>query len=104
MSVLAGIGVSLACALVWAVSAWWGRGSDQKRFIKAHLGGMALRLALAGGLSAWALLRLEVRPGIFVLSLLGSYTLLMIYEVFWLARQRRLMLPPKQPRTGSRPE
>jgi len=87
-SVLAGIAVSACCALVWALSALWARRGGSKRFVTAHLGGMAVRLGLAGGLSAWALLKLNVQIGAFVVALLGSYSLLMVAEVVFLARRR----------------
>jgi len=89
-SALAGVAVSLACAAVWLVSLRLGRRAADKRFLTAHLGGLTVRLALAGGLSAWALTRLGVRQGIFLTALLTSYTMLMILEVAWTVRRRRL--------------
>jgi drug/metabolite transporter (DMT)-like permease len=86
---LRGVGISLACAAVWAIAAAVGRSRGAKRFVAAHLGGMATRLALALGLSAWAMSRMDMHTGAFLLALLGSYTLLMITEVLWLARERR---------------
>lgn len=88
-SALAGTGVSLLCLLVWAGAARLGRAGGSRRFLSAHLGGVGARLLLAGALTAWALAGSRVRPGIFLASLVGSYTLLMIFEVFWLVRQRR---------------
>jgi len=91
-SVLAGAGVSLACALVWwAGAAWARRGGGSRRFLVAHLGGMGVRLALAAGLTAWALAALDLRPGLFLLALLGSYALLLVAEVMWILRNRRLL-------------
>jgi hypothetical protein len=89
-SALAGMGVSLACAAVWLISLRLGRRASDKRFMVAHLGGLGVRLALAGGLSIWVLSKPGVRPGIFLAALLTSYTMLMILEVFWTARRRRL--------------
>lgn len=88
MSLLAGVAVSAACALVWALSARWARQGDSRRFMIAHLGGMAVRLALAGGLSAWAMLKLDIQIVAFVVALLGSYSVLMVAEVLVLARRR----------------
>ena len=94
--ILAGGGISVICAAVWWVVAAVARRSDAKHFVAAHLGGMTARLALALGLTAWALIRLEMHTGAFLATFLGSYTFFMIAEVVWLARQRH------RPAAGSR--
>ena len=96
MSLLTGVAVSAACALVWVLSARWARHGDSRWFMVAHLGGMTVRLALAGGLSAWAMLKLNLQIGAFVLALLVSYTVLMVAEVIWLARRQRLSAGTRQ--------
>lgn len=89
-SALVGAGISLGCVLVWIVTVALARRGGRKRFLTAHLGGIGVRLTLAGGLSVWALAGLGVQPGAFLVSLLGTYTLFMIFEVYWTVRQRRL--------------
>ena len=87
MSALAGVSISLGCAVVWGVSGRIGRRGGEGRFMKAHLAGMAVRLALAAGLSAWVLAALRVRLGVFLGALMGSYSALLAAEVWWLARR-----------------
>ncbi|HEX9801798.1 MAG TPA: hypothetical protein VGB35_00945, partial [Gammaproteobacteria bacterium] len=66
--ILAGVGISLVCAAVWGIAAALGRRSDAKRFVAAHLGGMATRLVVALALTAWALVRVEMHTGAFLLG------------------------------------
>jgi hypothetical protein len=87
ISGLAGVSVSLGCAAVWGVSTWIGRRGGERGFMKAHLAGMAVRLALAAGLSAWVLAALKVRAGVFLAALMGSYSALLAAEVWWLTRR-----------------
>jgi hypothetical protein len=93
MSALAGVSISLACALVWGVSLRAGRRGGGRGFMKAYLAGMAVRLALAGSLSAWALAAVRVRIGVFLAALLGSYAALLGAEIWWLARRPAAIRP-----------
>ena len=99
--VLAGAGISAACLVVWGIAAAVGRRGNAKRFVAAHFGGMTTRLVLALALTAWAMTRLEMHLGAFLAALLGSYTLFMIAEVTWLARQRRRLAAGPRAAGGS---
>ncbi|MCZ6779398.1 MAG: hypothetical protein O7F16_10600 [Acidobacteria bacterium] len=89
VSALFGVGVSALCAIIWGLAAVLAGSASSRRFMFLHLGGMAIRLALATGLSVGILLRGGVREGIFVGSLVSSYALLMIVEILWLALHGR---------------
>jgi hypothetical protein len=89
---LVGLGVSALCAIVWGLAATLGRHASAKSFLVYHLGGMAVRLALAAGLCAWILQSLDVRVGVFVGSLVGGYALLVVVEVLWLAHRGRFFV------------
>jgi MFS family permease len=87
ISAVAGVSITLGCAAVWWVSGWIGSRGGERRFLKAYFAGMAVRLGLAGGLSAWALGAWRVRTGVFLAALMGSYSALLAAEVWWLARR-----------------
>jgi hypothetical protein len=95
VSAVAGVSISLGCAAVWGVSSWIGRRGGDRRFMKAHLAGMAVRLILAAGLSAWALAALRMKIGVFLGALMGSYSALLALEVWWLARRAAALGAPR---------
>ncbi len=87
----AGLASGIGLALVNGAIAWmtirWTWNSRPQLFVKAFLGGMALRLVLVAAVSAILLLVTPIHPGYFGAGLGTTYILVLIAEIVAVLRR-----------------